>query len=105
MKPGPATSTPAMSGLSAIRAAMMSATSRGGLPASFAIRSATLVAQSPWLGIPRPLGSRVGNLGELKLILGDGALERLGDEIGDEGLHVAAAPPQVGAGTTPRSGW
>ncbi len=47
MKPGPATSTETMSGLSAIRDAMMSATSRGGLPAALAMRSATLVAQSP----------------------------------------------------------
>ena len=47
MKPGPAISTASTSGCSAILAETIWATWRGFMPACFAQRSATLVAQSP----------------------------------------------------------
>ncbi len=47
MKPGPAISSAAMSGWPAMRAVTISATARGFIPASLALRKATVVAQSP----------------------------------------------------------
>jgi hypothetical protein len=47
-KPGPAISTFSTNGTSASEATIVSATSRGGLPAGLARTSATLVAKSPW---------------------------------------------------------